>query len=370
MAKKTFRLGVCTGGGDCPGLNAAIRAITRHAIMTHGYEVLGVPNGLTGLVEDENHVLPLTLARVNDIIEHGGTILGTTNQGNPFRDKTRGPRIKQAMIRAFKRHRFDALIVIGGDGTQFMTRELVLEGLPIVGIPKTIDNDLCGTDLTIGFATAVEIAAQAAMRLRTCADAHNRAMLLEVMGRDAGHIALHSALAAGADYALIPEIAFDLNAMTQRLKARRKSGHAASLIIVAEGTAPRGGYQVFQTTGNGTKVLGGIGSRLAHQIQERAGIDARATVLGHLQRGGPPNAADRILASRFGVHAVNMVAVGDFGKIVCSIQGQLGSIPYQLVEHRRRTVDLSSDTVLAAEATGLWLGRGVADHAKLRKRKR
>lgn len=369
MAQKTFKLGVCTGGGDCPGLNAAIRAITRHAITNFGYSVVGVPRGLTGLLEEGSKVMPLSLEHVDDIIERGGTILGTTNRGSPFRDKQQGPAIKAAMIKAFKRHKFDAMIVIGGDGTQFMARELVLAGLPMVGVPKTIDNDLLGTELTIGYATAVDIATHAAIRLASCADAHDRIMLLEVMGRDAGHIALQTAIASGADCALIPEVAFDLEALMRRLKARRANGRSAALIIVAEGATQNGGDRVFQTTGNGQQVLGGIASRLAFQIQARTGIETRATVLGHLQRGGAPNAADRILASRFGVHAVNLVAAGEVGKVVCSQQGQLTTMPYADVEHRRRTVDLNCDAVTTAEATGTWLGRATPSLKRKHRRK-
>lgn len=357
MARKTFKLGLCTGGGDCPGLNAAIRAVTRHAIGSHGWEVLGIAHGLTGLMAEPQRILPLTLAKVEDIVERGGTILGTTNQGSPFRDKERGPAVKASIIKAWKRHKLDAMVVIGGDGTQFMTRELSVSGLPIVGIPKTIDNDLCGTDLTIGYSTAVDVAAAAALRLASSADAHDRVMLLEVMGRDAGHIALNAAIAAGADFALLPEIPFDVEALARRLAARRKRGKSAALIVVAEGAAPLGGDRSFQLAANGAKLLGGIGTKLAHLIHEQTGIDARATVLGHLQRGGAPNAEDRILAARFGVRAVELVAAGEMGHVVGTAKGRLTTIPYAKVQDRRRVVDLGSDAVRTAEGMGISLGR-------------
>lgn len=357
MARKAFRLGVCTGGGDCPGLNAAIRAATRHAILSYKFEVYGIPNGLTGLLHKPQEIQPLTLDLVDGIADHGGTILGTNNQGSPFRNAEQAQSVKAAMIKAWQRLKLDAMLVIGGDGTQNMAKELAAAGLAMTGIPKTIDNDLCGTDQTIGFATAVEVASAAAQRLTSCATALNRVMLLEVMGRDAGHIALHSAIAASADIALLPEIPFQLAGLMEHLAIRHKSGHAATVIIVAEGAAPKGGERSFQTTAKGNRMLGGIAAKLAHLIQEQGKLDARATVLGHLQRGGAPNAEDKILAARFGVAAIDRIAAGKTGSIVCASKGRFYDLPYRKVQDRRRVIDLKSDQIRTAESVGIWLGR-------------
>lgn len=357
MARKAFRLGICTGGGDCPGLNAAIRAVTRHAILTYGFEVVGVPGGLTGLLQQPLQTIALTLSVVDKIIDSGGTILGTNNHGSPFRDQQRAEAIKAQMIKAWQRLKLNAMIVIGGDGTQNMTKELAECGLAIVGIPKTIDNDLCGTDQTIGFSTAVEVAAAAAARLASCASALNRVMLLEVMGRDSGHIALHSAIAAAADIALIPEIPFETTALLDYLAKRQAQGLAATLMIVAEGAAPKGSDRSFQTTANGNRMLGGIAAKLAHMIQQQSSVDARATVLGHLQRGGSPNTEDKILASQFGIMAVDRIAANTTGSIICTRNGRFYDMPYSKVQDRRRVVNLKSDHVHTAEALGIWLGR-------------
>jgi 6-phosphofructokinase len=358
MLKQGFRLGLCTGGGDCPGLNAAVRAVTRHAIGTYGMTVLGSRDGLTGLIEQPGDVRELSLDTVAHIMDQGGTILGTSNKGSPFREEKQAKATLQAIEASWKKHKLDALIVIGGDGTQGMARYLSQAGLPVVGVPKTIDNDLIGSDLTIGFSTAVQVATEAAGRLRSSADAHDRAMILEVMGRDAGHIALHTGIAASADACLIPEIPVDLNLLCQRVQAKAKAaGRNAYLIVCAEGATEKGKTQAYQEAVSGAKVLGGIGQRIAQAIHDQTGVDARVAVLGHIQRGGTPNAEDRLLATAMASRAVDLVARGDFGKIVTWAKGQLAEISYAQLPDARRPVDLGSVEIRTAEAQGICLGR-------------
>jgi 6-phosphofructokinase 1 len=350
------RLALSTGGGDCPGLNAVIRAVVRHAVGTHGMEVLGIRDGLTGLLAEPNVLVPLSLEAVAGIHETGGTILGTSNKGSPFR-RADGAAALAQLEAAWRRHALDALVVVGGDGTQLMAKALDAAGLAVVGVPKTIDNDLCGTDLTVGFATAVEVAAEAASRLRTSADAHDRAMILEVMGRDAGHIALATALASGANAAVLPEIPYDEGELIARCRARSAAGRSAFLVVAAEGAFPRGGQPSYLESASGGRLLGGSGARLARLLAEGAGVEARVAVLGHVQRGGPGNAADRILAARFGARAVDLVAAGKTGRIVAIKDGALVDFPYKRVVDRRRLVTVDGDEVRAAEATGISLGR-------------
>lgn len=352
-----MKLGLLTGGGDCPGLNAAIRAVVKHAIGGLGMDVVGIREGLTGLMGDPPDIRPLSLRDVHGIHALGGTILGTNNRGSPFRKPDEAAKALADARRGWLQLGLDALIVIGGDGTQFMARRLSDAGLPLVGIPKTIDNDLIGTEQTIGFETAVEVAADAAARLATSADSHDRIMVLEVMGRDAGHIALMAAIAAGANAALIPEIPFSYELLEERIKARQALGRSSFLLVVAEGAAPAGGNAVFREAPSGTLVAGGIGAEVARQLHQRTGVDARATVLGHLQRGGAPSAPDRIFAALMGKRAVDLVHAKKFGRVVGVHKGDLIDFPYAKVEDARRLVDLSSEVVKSAEALGISLGR-------------
>lgn len=360
-----MRLGLCTGGGDCPGLNAVIRAVVKHATGGHGIKVLGIPDGLTGLMPVPPKARELAVADVERILEDGGTILGSNNQGSPFRDATEGQRAHTAIQRGWKTLKLDGLIVVGGDGTQYMTRQLVDQGLKIVGIPKTIDNDLDGTELTVGFSTAVDVAAEAACRLRTSADAHDRVMVLEVMGRDAGHIALSAGVAAGANAVLIPEIPFNYDELVARLKRRQALGRSSFLIIVAEGAVPKGKGATVHKAPTGMEVMGGIGDQIARELHRRTGVDSRCTVLGHLQRGGRPNAADRILGSLLGKHAVDLVIAKKFGRLVGVQKGQVFDFSYTKVTETRRLVALKSDLVQTAEALGITLGRKSAYSAPL-----
>lgn len=317
-------IAVLTGGGDCPGLNAAIRAVVKTATIRYGYEVVGIERGFDGLVEGTK---PRRLRphEVRGILSRGGTILGTANRGNPFaypvtvRGKTTLKDMSGVISRRLRALRLRGLIVIGGDGSLNIAAELARLGLPIVGIPKTIDNDLDATDTTFGFSSAVVTATEAIDKLHTTAESHHRVMVLEVMGRDAGWIALHSGIAGGADVILIPEIPFDLSAVIAKIRARARLSSRFSIVVVAEGARARGGKRVVQASArqtHGLDRLGGIGEWVTNQLATEAGLETRVTVLGHLQRGGSPTMADRLLATRFGVHAVDLIARGRFGRMV------------------------------------------------------
>ncbi len=305
-----MRIGVLTGGGDCPGLNAVIRAIVRVGVATHGHEHVGIRRGWRGLLDRET--MPLGLDAVSGILHRGGTILGTSRT-NPFKDPTGG----QACLDSAKALGIDALIAIGGEDTLGVAAKLTALGLPCVGVPKTIDNDLDGTDYTFGFSTAVDIATEAIDRLHTTAESHDRVMVVEVMGRHVGWIATYAGLAGGADFILIPEEPRTLDDVCAAVRARHDRGKDFSIVVVSEGFA-------FETAKDaavddfGHRQLAkiGIGEQIAEGIEEITGFETRLAVLGHIQRGGSPNAADRILATRFGCHAANLVAAGTFGRMV------------------------------------------------------
>ncbi|HEY1569746.1 MAG TPA: 6-phosphofructokinase [Pseudonocardiaceae bacterium] len=306
-----MRIGVLTGGGDCPGLNAVIRAVTRKGIEAHNWEVVGFRNGWQGPLE--GLVRPIGLDDVEDILGRGGTILGSSRT-NPFTVDGGVARIKQVLAD----NGVDALVAIGGEDTLGVAKRLTDEGIGVVGVPKTIDNDLNATDYTFGFDTAVHIATEAIDRLHTTAESHHRALVVEVMGRHAGWIALHSGLAGGANVILVPERPFKLSEVIDWVQ-RRFERQYAPIIVVAEGALPEGGDAVLLTGEKdafGHAQLGGIGDWLAKQIATATGKESRAVVLGHVQRGGTPTAYDRVLATRFGLHAVDAVADGDFGMMV------------------------------------------------------
>ncbi|GDY30367.1 6-phosphofructokinase [Gandjariella thermophila] len=306
-----MRIGVLTGGGDCPGLNAVIRAVVRKGIEVHGWEVLGFRNGWLGPLE--GLAKPIGLDDVEDILARGGTILGSSRT-NPYKEENGPARIKAVLAE----HGVDALVAIGGEDTLGVARRLTDEGVNVVGVPKTIDNDLAATDYTFGFDTAVHIATEAIDRLRTTAESHHRALVVEVMGRHAGWIALHSGLAGGANVILVPEKPFDVRRVVE-LVQRRFERQYAPIIVVAEGAMPADGAEVLQTGEKdafGHVRLGGVGTWLADEIAHRTGKESRAVVLGHVQRGGTPTAYDRVLATRFGLHAVDAVHEGDFGVMV------------------------------------------------------
>ncbi|GAA3459009.1 6-phosphofructokinase [Saccharothrix longispora] len=310
MAKQ-MRIGVLTGGGDCPGLNAVIRGVVRKGIEAHGWDIVGFRNGWQGPIE--NLTKPIGLADVEDILTRGGTILGSSRT-NPYKVEGGVDRIREVL----KENGVDALIAIGGEDTLGVAKRLTDDGIGVVGVPKTIDNDLGATDYTFGFDTAVHIATEAIDRLRTTAESHHRALVVEVMGRHAGWIALHSGLAGGANVILVPEREFNVDQVIEWVE-RRFERQYAPIIVVAEGAVPQGGAEVLHSGEKdafGHVRLGGVGTWLADEIAARTGKESRAVVLGHVQRGGVPTAYDRVLATRFGLHAVDAVAEGDFGVMV------------------------------------------------------
>ena len=330
----TKTIGVLTGGGDCPGLNPVIRAVTRRVLMG-GLTVLGIKNGWRGLVE--NDTTPLTFDAISGIVHRGGTILGTSRT-NPYKQ----PEDLKRLLDTFRALKLDALVAISGADTLGVTAKLVKEGLHVVGIPKTIDNDLSMTDVTFGFDTAVNIAMEAIDRLHTTAESHHRIMVVEVMGRHAGWIAVHAGIAGGADFILIPEVPIDLNEVCESVKKRHARGKGFSIIVVAEGAKFKDGTAVAKEgklDAFGHIRLGGVGQVLADKIEEGTGFETRVTVLGHIQRGGSPTAFDRVLSTRFGVKAAELVLEGDFGTMV-SLQGnQIVSVPLNEQAVAVRTVD-------------------------------
>ncbi len=358
------KIGVLTGGGDAPGLNGVIRALVKSAVLDHNLKVIGFNDGFSGMVGLRTR--DLGLEEVRGILPRGGTILGTTNRGNPFKFVERladgSERVFDAsgvVERNFRRLGLDALVVIGGDGTLAIADRLMREhGIPVVGVPKTIDNDLAATDRTFGFATAVEVATDALDRLHTTAESHHRIMLLEVMGREAGWIALHSGIAGGADVILIPEIPFDMEAVIAKVWARQNRGTSFSIIVVAEGAKPRGGEQVFSSVDpvTGWKRLGGISYQLAPTLQEKTGLEVRVTVLGHIQRGGSPCAADRILATQLGAEAARLVVEGQFGHMVALRGEEIVSVPLEQAINRLKLVDPQGQLVANARSLGLVFG--------------
>ncbi|MDX8050278.1 6-phosphofructokinase [Lentzea sp. BCCO 10_0798] len=306
-----MRIGVLTGGGDCPGLNAVIRAVVRKGIKAHGWEIVGFRNGWQGPIE--NLTKSIDLADVEEILTRGGTILGSSRT-NPYKVEGGVDRIRETIAE----NQIDAIIAIGGEDTLGVAKRLTDDGIGVVGVPKTIDNDLGATDYTFGFDTAVHIATEAIDRLRTTAESHHRALVVEVMGRHAGWIALHSGLAGGANVILVPERPFSVDKVVEHVE-RRFESEFAPIIVVAEGAIPEGGAEVLHSGERdafGHVRLGGVGQWLAEEIADRTGKESRAAVLGHIQRGGTPTAYDRVLATRFGLHAVDAVAAGDFGTMV------------------------------------------------------
>ena len=307
-----MRVGVLTGGGDCPGLNAVIRAVVRKGVNVHGFEFVGYRDGWKGPLE--GLTMTLGIKQCRGILPRGGTILGSSRT-NPFKIEGGVERIQENLAA----DGVDALVAIGGEDTLGVATKLADLGVNVVGVPKTIDNDLSGTDFTFGFDTAVNIAMEAIDRLHTTAESHHRVLVVEVMGRHAGWIALHAGIAGGASAVLIPEQPFDIDAVCEHVKKRFETQYSP-IIVVSEGAVPKDGGDMTLVSGEldafGHVRLGGIGDRLAHEIETRTGAEARAVVLGHIQRGGTPSAFDRWLASRFGLHAIDAVADGDFGVMV------------------------------------------------------
>jgi 6-phosphofructokinase 1 len=361
------RLLILTGGGDCPGLNAVIRAVVKRAAIDGGWEVYGSIEAYNGLLENPVNLRLLDEKAVAGIHFQGGTIIGTTNKGDPFHfpvmgadgKKTTEDRSEMVMQR-LKEQKIDAVISIGGDGSQKIAQKFFEMGCPIVGVPKTIDNDLSATDSTFGFQTAVQIATEAVDKLVTTASSHSRVMILEVMGRNAGWIALYAAIAGGAEVCLIPEIPYDIEVIAERIRQRYREGRGFANIVVAEGAKPQGGDVVARDLGEvgyGHIKLGGISYQLAEALKHiEPHFDVRVTVLGHLQRGGIPTAYDRVLATRFGVKAFELVKAGKFGQMVSLAGREITDVSLKKATESYNHVDPDSDPVRVARGVGISFG--------------
>lgn len=356
-------IGVLTGGGDCPGLNAVIRGVTKTAINEYNLQVIGFIDGFKGLVE--NSYIPLDLKRVSGIGHTGGTILGTTNRDNPFHFIKAGAKPDQytdesdRAINNMKELGIDGLIIIGGDGSLHIADRFAVKGVKVVGVPKTIDNDLLATDVTFGFNTAVNTASEALDRLHTTAESHHRVMILEVMGRYAGWIALYAGMSGGADVILIPEIPFEINNIIKKINQRYHEGKKFSIIVVAEGAVSHGGDMVVQKyipTSHDPIRLGGIGNKLGEEIEKLSGIETRVTVLGHLQRGGSPIPYDRVLSTRYGVAAVQAFMAGKYGTMVSLKGTEIITVPIKEAVEDLKKVNPYSQIVQAAQALGISFG--------------
>ena len=353
-------VGVLTGGGDCPGLNAVIRSVAK-SCFSHGLRIWGVKNGFGGLVE--NDITELTDSQVSGILHRGGTILGTTNRDNPFnyyKEVDGKPTYCDMSDQAFGNLRsrgIEALIVIGGDGSLKISGEFSRRGLPVVAVPKTIDNDIPNTERTFGFDTAVACASDALDRLHTTAESHHRVMILEVMGRYAGWIAVHSGIAGGADCILIPEIPYKIESVLTKISERKSQGKLFSIVVIAEGAFPVDGEMTVAriVEGSAEKIrLGGVGEKMARQIEDLTGIESRCTTLGHLQRGGSPTAFDRVLATRYGVAAVDAIVAGHVNCMVALQKNQIVRVPIDKVAGNPSNVPL--DFLHVGRAIGISFG--------------
>jgi len=359
------RVAILTGGGDCPGLNAVIRSVVRTATLRYGWEVIGIEDGFDGLVSTPRF-RSLGLAEVRGILPRGGTILGTSNRGNPFsypvevNGRLELQDVSDRVLRSFGELGVAALIAIGGDGTLKIAHQLGEKGLPVVGVPKTIDNDLSATDVTFGYHTAVSVVTEALDRLHTTAESHHRVLVVEVMGRDAGWIALESGLAGSADAILIPEIPYSIESVCRVLGERRDRGSRFSIVVVAEGAAPLGGNQVVVASAAenlGVARLGGVGYRVAGELESCLGMESRVVVLGHVQRGGSPTHTDRLLGTRFGVKAMELVAAGRRQQMVALRGTEVTAVPLVEAIGRLNRVDPQGELVRVAESLGIGMGR-------------
>jgi phosphofructokinase-like protein len=361
---RKLRIVINTGGGDAPGLNAVIRAVVLSAYQ-RGWEVYGSRNGYEGLL-DTDQLVRLTPEMVANITALGGTILGTTNKANPFElvvetvtGELEKRDVSDKIISNFRRLGLDYLIAVGGDGSLAIAQRFYEKGIPVIGVPKTIDNDLSATMVTFGFDTAVSTATDAIDKLHSTASAHERVMVVEVMGRYAGWIALHSGIAGSADVILIPEIPFDMDKVCRRLMENELNGRKYGIVVVAEGAAPIGGTITAKTStepGRDQVLLGGVGENVAREIRARTGKDTRSLVLGHLQRGGSPTTFDRLLATRFGAAAVRFIEEGLSGVMVANNPPGMVPVPLKMAVERMKRVPLDSDTVQTARDLGICLG--------------
>lgn len=362
------KVGVLTGGGDCSGLNAVIRAITRTAIIRHNAQVIGIENGFEGMLAKKH--MELTVSGTKDILTLGGTILGTTNRGDPFEfreyDDAGNIRVSNYADKAienFHQLGLDCLFVIGGEGSLEIGYKFFQKGLPVIGIPKTIDNDLDKTDYTFGFQTAVQVACDAMDRLQTTGRSHDRVMILEVMGRNAGWIAIEAGIAGGAHIILIPEIPYKVENVVRKIQLRKEGGSPFSIIMVAEGACEDGGDPITQATAmdrlQGVPQLGGVGTYLAGQIKKRIDLEVRTTVLGHIQRGGSPTAFDRVLGTRLGTYAVKAASEGKFGNMVALKTPDVALVPLKDLAGKVRKIPPTSQLIRTAEAIGINMGREI-----------
>lgn len=369
MAQKKKKIGILTGGGDCPGLNAVIRGITKAAVARHDVEVVGFMDGFLGMVE--RRYCDLTANNISGILTRGGTILGSTNKADPFacpqivnenkvNEKISLVDQSDECVSLYNELNLDALICLGGDGTQSIAGKLARKGIRVIGVPKTIDKDVVGTDETFGFDSARFFVTEAIDRLHTTAESHKRVMVIEVMGRNAGWLALESGIAGGGDIILIPEIPYSIDSIIDAMKVRHECGKQFSIVVVSEGACAKGAEQIIQEDASctgGQVRLGGIGNKVARAIEKQSGIECRVAVLGHLQRGGAPTPYDRLLATRFAVHAMQMVAEKQFDRVVALQSGHMGSVPIETVVGKQRQVPLDSELIEVAESVGVSFGR-------------
>lgn len=363
--KKIKRIGVLTGGGDCPGLNAVIRAVVNTAYREYGCEVYGIRDGFGGLINKK--VQKLELKDVSGILPRGGTILGTSNRDNPFKYPVKNEKgeteykdVSEQVVRTVEYNDLEVIITVGGDGTQYMANQLYeTHGIPVVGVPKTIDNDIDGTDVTFGFDTALAVATTSVDKLHSTAEAHHRVMVIEVMGRYAGWIALEAGIAGGGDVILIPEIPFSMDQIVEKIADREKHGKRFSLVVVAEGAKPEGGDVVVArkvADPNDPVRLGGVSQWIGNQIEDLTGVETRYTILGHVQRGGSPSPFDRILATRFGYHAAKAAMERKFGTLV-GLRGQeIKTTPIKDAIAVPRRVKPDGALVRTAKALGTSFG--------------
>ena len=364
MAKKNVRrIGILTSGGDCPGLNAVIRAVTKKAIHEYGYEVIGIKDGFEGLLENRHR--KLNEQDVSGILTLGGTILGTTNRANPYKYPVESKGqvlykdLSSQVIANLRKLKIDCLVCVGGDGTLATANRLSLQGVVVVGVPKTVDNDVQGTEITFGFDTAVHIATEGVDRLHTTAESHHRIMILEVMGRTAGWIALYTGVAGGGDVILLPEIPYNVIEIAQHIKERRKMGKKFTILVVAEGAKPSGGKVIVQRIvkdGSEPIRLGGVSFVIGQELEKLTGIETRNVVLGHLQRGGSPSPFDRILGTQLGAKAVDFIAQGHFGCMVGVKDNHLVKVPLSKVAMGSRLVPADHFLIKDARALGVCFG--------------
>lgn len=363
MSLDVKRIGILTGGGDCPGLNAVIRAVAK-PVLRAGIEVYGIADGYLGLIE--NRIRPLDYEDVSNILTRGGTILGSCNKANPAKysvPKGNGEYevkdVRDEVVQHVRQHKLDVIFVIGGDGTMSGAANLIQRGVNMIGVPKTIDNDLWSTEVTFGHDTAVTTAAEALDKVHTTASSHHRVMVVEIMGRYAGWLAMHAGVASGADVILIPEIGFDLDKIAEVCLERSRFGRRFTIIAAGEGAKPVGGEQFVAKRDESSPDpirLGGVAKYVADEVAKRTGLESRSMVLGHIQRGGTPSPHDRVLSTKFGYHAIELLRQGKCNELVVMQNGKLNSVPISSVAEKVRTIPADHPTLQAARAVGTSFG--------------